>query len=96
MNQIEDNGKLAKSFPTLKRCRDNQGYNTRSAGKKILDIRLLNTKTYVTRSSKYNCIIDWNKFRSLFPKISSEEYTYIKVKRLLKRHYFEKKLNRVE
>ena len=33
-------------------------YNTRSAAKKLLDIPLLNSETYRTRSSKYNCIID--------------------------------------
>ena len=48
MNQTEHNGKLAKTFPTLKHCGDNQSYNTRSAAKKLLDIPILNTETYGT------------------------------------------------
>ena len=38
MSQTEHNGKLAKTFPALKHCRDNHSYNTRSAAKKLLDI----------------------------------------------------------
>ena len=90
MSQTEHNGKLAKTFLTLKHCGDNHSYNTRSAAKKLLDIPLLNTETHGTRSSKYNCIIDWNNFRNLFPNISLEECTYTKVNDLLKRHYLEK------
>ena len=90
MSQIEHNEKLAKTFPTLKHCGDNHSYNTRSAGKKLLDIPLLNTETFGTRSSKYNCITDWNNFRNLFPNISLEECTYVKVKCLLKRYNLEK------
>ena len=90
MSQIEHNGKLAKTFPTLKHCGDNRSYSNRSAAKKLLDIPLLNRETFGTRSSKYSCIINWNNFRNLFPNISLEECTYVKVKRLLKRHYLEK------
>lgn len=48
MSQTEHNGKLAKTFPALKHCRDNHSYNTRSAAKKLLDIHLLNTDTWNT------------------------------------------------
>ena len=87
MGQIEHNGKLAKIFSTLKHCGHNHSYNTRSAAKKLLDITLLDTETFGTQSSKYTCIIDLNNFRNLFPNISLEESTYVKVKCLLKRYY---------
>ena len=67
--EIEHNGKLPKTFPTLKFCGDNQSYNTRSATKKLLDILLFNAEVYGTQSFRYNCIIDWNNFRNLFPNI---------------------------
>ena len=90
MSQTEYNERLAKNLSTLKHCRDNHSYNTRSAAKKLLNIPLLNTETFGTRSSKYNGIIDWNTFRNLFPNISLEECTYVKVESLLKRDYLEK------
>ena len=42
-------------FPTLMHCGDNHSYNTRSVAKKLLDIPLLDTDTFGTRSSKYKC-----------------------------------------
>ena len=62
MSQIENNRKLAKTFPTLKCCGDNHSYNTRSAAMKLLDIPLFNAETFCTQSSKYSCIIYWNNF----------------------------------
>ena len=54
---------------------------------KILDQLLRNSWTYIyltktpgTQLSKYKCTNDWNNFQNLFPNISLEECTYIKVK----------------
>ena len=90
MSQIEQNQKLAETFPALKHCGDNHKYNTRSAAKKLIDIPLLNTDTYGTQSAKYNCITDWNNFRKTFSNLRLEECTYGTVKFLLKRYYLEK------
>ena len=53
---------------------------------KILDQLLRNSWTYIyltqtpgIQLSKYKCINDWNNFKNLFPNISLEECTYIKV-----------------
>ena len=59
--QLEQDEQLAKSFPALKHCGDNHNYQTRSTTKRLLDTPLLNTGTYGTQSTKYNCIADCNR-----------------------------------
>ena len=58
MNQIEQNGKLAKSFSELKYCGYNHNYQTRSVIRKLVNILYVKTDPYGTQSAKYHCIID--------------------------------------
>ena len=56
--QLEQDEQLAKSFPASRHCGDNHNYQTRSTTKRLLDTPLLNTDTYGTQSTKYNCVAD--------------------------------------
>ena len=63
MCQLEQNKKLASTFPGLVCTKEKHNYNTRSARKNILDIPLCQIFTYGTQSCKYRCIKDWNRFK---------------------------------
>ena len=88
--QLEQDEQLAKSFPVLKHCGDNHNYQTRSTTKRLLDTPFLNTDTYGTQSTKYNCIADWNSFRKTFKDLTLSEYSRFKVKKLLKQLFLNK------
>ena len=88
--QIEQNQTLAKSFLTLKHCGDNHNYQTRASTKRILDTPLYKTNTYGTHSAKYHCILDWNQFKRIFPNLSETDYTYSKLRSLIKRYFLNK------
>ena len=90
MSLIEEDEKIAKSFANLKHCGDNHSYQTRSKTNRLLDIPLFKTDTYGTHSVKHNCIVDWNNFKKMFPALPPEEYSYYKVKKILKNHYLSK------
>ena len=87
VSQIEQYQTLAKSFVTLKHYGDNHNYLTRASTKRILDTPLYKTNTYGTHSAKYHCIVDWNQFKRIFPKLSETDYTYSKLKLLTKRYF---------
>ena len=88
--QLEQDEQLAKSFLALKHCGDNHNYQTRSTTKRLLDTPLLNTDTYGTQSTKYNCIADWNSFRKTFKDLPLSECSRFKVKKLLKQLFLNK------
>ena len=83
MCQLEQNKKLASTFPGLAYTKEKHNYNTRSARKNLLDIPLCQTFTYGTQSCKYQCIKDWNKFKK---ENSTENLTYPVVKNILKKN----------
>ena len=88
--QIEQNQTLAKSFVTLKHCGDNHNYQTRASTKRILDTPLYKTNTYGTHSAKYHCILDWNQFKRIFANLSETDYTYWKLRSLIKQYFLNK------
>ena len=88
--QLEQDEQLAKSFPALKHCGDNHNYQTRSTTKRLLDTPLLNTSTYGTQSTKYNCRADWNSFRETFKDLPLLECSPFKVKKPLKQLFLNK------
>ena len=88
--QLEQDEQLAKSFPALKHRGDNHNYQTRSTTKRLLDTPLINTDTYGTQSTKYNCIIDWNGLRKTFKDLLLSECSCFKVKKLLKQLFLNK------
>ena len=90
VSQVEQNQTFAKSFITLKHCGDNHNYQTRASTKKILDTPLYKTNTYGTHSAKYHCIVDWNQFKRIFPNLSETDYTYSKLKSLIKQYFLNK------
>ena len=53
--QFEPDKQLAKTFPALKHCGDNNNFQTRSTTKRLLDTPLLNTDTYGAQSTRYKC-----------------------------------------
>ena len=63
MCQLEQNKKLAATFPGLVYAKEKHNCNTRSARKNLLDIPLCQTFTYGMHSSKYQYIKDWNRFK---------------------------------
>ena len=83
MCQLEQNKKLASTFPGLVYTKEKHNYNTRSARKNLLDIPLCQTFTYGTQSCKYQCIRDWNRFKK---QNSTENLTYPVVKSILKKN----------
>ena len=66
MLQIEQNKQIVASFPRLKYCGESHNYMTPSATKKILHIPTNKTDRYSKQSAKYNCILDWSKFKKVF------------------------------
>ena len=84
MCQLEQNKKLASTFPGLVYTKEKHNYNTRSARKNLLDIPLCQTFTYGMQSCKYQCIKDWNRFKK---ENSTENLTYPVVKNILKKKY---------
>ena len=83
MCQLEQNKKLAATFPGLVSTKEKHNYNTRSARKNLLDIPLCQTFTYGMQSCKYQCIKDWNRFKK---ENSTENLTYPVVKNILKKN----------
>ena len=83
MCQLEQNKKLASTFPGLVYTKEKHNYNTRSARKNLLDIPLCQTFTYGMQSYKYQCIEDWNRFKS---ENSTENLTYPVVKNVFKKN----------
>ena len=81
MSQIETNQRLTNSFLDLRHCNDKRNYLTKSKAKGLLDIPFVNTQICSTQSLKYNCIKDWNNFRSNFPHTPLYKCTYALVKR---------------
>lgn len=71
---IQNNEKIAKSFPHLNYSGDNENYGTMSKTKKILDIPCFTTDFYGTSSIKHNEIVGWNHL------VSAEKKTYSKIK----------------
>ena len=57
---------------------------------RILSTSLYMTNTYGTHSAKYHCIVDWNQFKRVFPNLSETEYTYSKLKSLIKQYFLNK------
>ena len=87
MLQIENNKQLAASFLRLTCCGENHNYTIRSAAtSKLLDIPSNKTDKYGKQSAKYNCFIDWNKFKKDFPDENQNELSHFKLKTLLKYH----------
>ena len=66
---------------------DNHNYQTRASTKRILDTPLYKTNTYGTHSAKYHCILDWNQFKRIFPNLSETDYTYSKLRSLIKLYF---------
>ena len=87
VSQIEQNQTLAKSSVTLKHCGDNHNYQTGASTKKVLDTPLYKTNTYGTHSTKYNCIVDWNQFKRICPNLSETDYSYSKLKSLIRQYF---------
>ena len=77
MCQLEQNKKLAATFPGLVYTKEKHNYNTRSARKNLLDNPLCQTFTYGVQLRKYQCIRDWDRFR---------RKTYPVVKNVLKKN----------
>ena len=83
MCPLEQNKKLAATFPGLAYSKEKYNYNTRSARKSLLDISLCQVFTYLTQSCKYQCIKDWNRFKR---ENSAENLTYPVVKNIFKKN----------
>ena len=92
--RIEQNQTLAKYFVTFKHCGDKNKYQTRAFTKRILDTPLYKTNAYSAHSAKYHCILDWKgfkkdfkrifQFKRILPNLSETDYTYSKIKSLIK------------
>ena len=83
MCPLEQNKKLAATFPGLIYAKEKHNHNTRSARKSLLDISLCQVFTYGTQSCKYQCIKDWNRFKR---ENSAENLTYPVVKNIFKKN----------
>ena len=83
MCQLEQNKKLAATFPELKYTKEKHKYNTRSGRKNLIDIPFCQTFTYGMQSCKFQCIKDWNKFKK---ESSAENLTYPVVKNIIKKN----------
>ena len=83
MCQLEQNEKLAATFPGLVCTKEKHNYNTRRARKNLIDIPFCQTFTYEMQSCKYQCIKDWNKFKK---ESSTENLTYPVVKNTIKKN----------
>ena len=90
MLEIVQNKQLAASFPGLKYCGESHNYMTRSATKKLLHIPTKRTDRYGKQSSKYNCILDWNKFKKDFHGVNQDELSHSKRKTVIKDHILNK------
>ena len=83
MCQLEQNRKLAATFPGLIYTKRKRNYNTRSARKKLLDILLCQSFTYRMQSCKYQWIKDSNRFKK---ENSTKNLTYPVVKNIFKNY----------
>ena len=83
MCQLEQNRKLAATFPGLIYTKRKRNYNTRSARKKLLDILLCQSFTYRMQSYKYQWIKDSNRFKK---ENSTKNLTYPVVKNIFKNY----------
>ena len=52
--------------------------------RKLLDMPSNRTDKYGKPSAKYNCIVDWNKFKNDFPDVNQDDLSHFKLKTLLK------------
>ena len=78
--------KLVNLIPvTPEHCGDNHNCETQASTKRILDNPLYKTNNYGTE--KYNCIVDWNHFKRIFPYLSEIDYTYSKLKSLITQYF---------
>ena len=83
MCHLEQNKKLASTFPGLVYTKEKHNCNTRSARKNLLDNPLCQTFTYGTQSWKYQCTKDWNRFKK---ENSAEKLTYPVLRNILKKN----------
>ena len=65
-------------------------YMTRSAAKNLLHIPANRTDRYSKKSAKYNCILDWNKFKQDFYGVNQDELSHFKLKILMRDHILHK------
>ena len=79
------NSKLASSFSRLKCCGKNHNCTMRSVTRKLLEIPRNRIDKYGNQSLKYNCIVDWNKFKD-FPDVNQDELSHFELRTLLKDH----------
>ena len=63
---------------------------TRSAAKNLLHIPTNRTDRYSKKSAKYNCILDWNKFKQDFYGVNQDELSHFKLKILMRDHILHK------
>ena len=63
MCQLEQNKKLAATFPRPVYTKEKHNYNTRGARKNLLDIPRCQTFSYGRQSCKYQCIKDRNRLK---------------------------------
>ena len=83
MCPLEQNKKLAATFPGLVYTKEKHNCNTRSGRKNLLDIPLCQTFTYGTQSCQHQSMKDWNRFKK---ENSTENLTYPVVKNILKKN----------
>ena len=87
MLQIEINKQLAASISRLKYSSENHNYTTPFLTWKLLDIPSNRIDKYGKQSARFNCIIDWNKFKKYFPDVNQDELSHFKMKTLKRSHY---------
>ena len=68
MYQVEQNNVLATSFSAL-HSKDKRNCETRSETQNLLDVPLARTSKYGKESVKYECIRDWNNFKTKFQQM---------------------------
>ena len=69
--RLEQDEQLAKFLSALKCCGDTTRQNLQPKD----CYTLINTDTYGTQSTKYNCIADWNSSRKTFKDLLLSEYS---------------------
>ena len=78
------------AYKSFKHCGDNYNYQTHASTKRILDTLLYKKNTYGIHSAKYHCILDWNQFKRIFANLSETDYTYSKLRSLIKQYFSNK------
>ena len=92
MYQFEQNNALATSFSTLY-SKDKHNYQTRSATQNLLDVPLARTNKYGKESVKYQCVRDWNNFKTKFSQIPQNKPSNYENQKNSKTSYFWLMLN---